>query len=257
MNPEGQSNPTGKTKDQANNQGSQPPIAESLTPDVAERLTDTAIPWLIGLIFLIWTVRATWLYQIDMAVPAGPLRECLSLSWKVLVFGIPPLIFPPRQAGSVRLAGLGLSTVPTRQAVIFATVSTGLYLAGMLIIATSLEGKTFEPLRGRFPLPWLTALASATPSAFLEELLFRGWMLPWLARWRGPRMANPLTALLFMGIHLPHWLWIGEPGNALVAHALAVTLLGLFLGWLRLRTESLWPSILAHALNNTLVGFLV
>ena len=36
------------------------------------------------------------------------------------------------------------------------------------------------------------------------------------------------------------------------AHALLVLPLGLWFGWLRQRTDSLWPSLVAHIVNNGL-----
>ncbi len=76
--------------------------------------------------------------------------------------------------------------------------------------------------------------------ALWEELAFRGILQPALTRAWGARAAIPLTALAFALFHRS------------AAQFLVPLLLGLGLGWLRWRTDCLWPSCLAHALHNAL-----
>jgi uncharacterized protein len=85
-------------------------------------------------------------------------------------------------------------------------------------------------------LPLLAILAVLAPLA--EELVFRGLLYGWLAgRWGG-RVAVLASSLAFAVAHV-------EP-----AHAILVLPLGLWFGWLRWRTGSLVPSIVAHIVNN-------
>lgn len=75
-----------------------------------------------------------------------------------------------------------------------------------------------------------------------EELLFRGAVLGLLERSGNRRLANVGQALLFG-----------------IAHGMAVRLpwtfvFGLVLGWIRQRTDSLWPTIVLHTLFNTTLG---
>ena len=72
----------------------------------------------------------------------------------------------------------------------------------------------------------------------VEELVFRGLLYGWIAgRW-GTIAAWLVSSILFAAAHV-------EP-----AHAILVLPLGLLFGWLRRRTDSLWPSLVAHAANN-------
>ena len=74
----------------------------------------------------------------------------------------------------------------------------------------------------------------------VEELVFRGLLYGWLAgRW-GTTVAWLVSSLAFAAAHI-------EP-----AHAILVLPLGLWFGWLRRRTGSLWPSLVAHMANNGL-----
>lgn len=76
-----------------------------------------------------------------------------------------------------------------------------------------------------------------------EEPLFRGLILGGFLLRYGPRKAILYSALLFALIHMNPWQFpIGF-------------LSGLFLGWLTMRTGSLWPAIFAHFLNNLSASF--
>jgi membrane protease YdiL (CAAX protease family) len=71
-----------------------------------------------------------------------------------------------------------------------------------------------------------------------EEMLFRGLLLRGLARSFGAGIALVGTALLFAALHLKETQFV------------LMTFLGLYFGALSWLTGSLWPSILAHAINN-------
>ena len=71
-----------------------------------------------------------------------------------------------------------------------------------------------------------------------EEVVFRGLLYGWIAgRW-GTIAAWLVSSILFAAAHV-------EP-----AHAILVLPLGLWFGWLRRYTDSLWPSLVAHVVNN-------
>lgn len=84
----------------------------------------------------------------------------------------------------------------------------------------------------------LAVMALLAPLA--EEAVFRGLLYGWVAgRW-GTTIAWFVSSVLFAAAHI-------EP-----AHVLLVLPLGLWFGWLRQRTDSLWPSLVAHIVNNGL-----
>lgn len=86
--------------------------------------------------------------------------------------------------------------------------------------------------------PLFAILALLAP--LVEELVFRGLLYGWLAgRWGQP-VAFVVSSLAFAAAHV-------EP-----AHAVLVLPLGLWFGWLRWRTGSLVPSLVAHTINNGL-----
>ncbi len=86
----------------------------------------------------------------------------------------------------------------------------------------------------------LTLATLAVLPAVAEELLFRGLIQGALIGWLGPLPAVIATAALFGTLH-------GDP-----AHAGSAFVLGLYLGVVMWTARSVWPAMLAHAINNTL-----
>lgn len=93
----------------------------------------------------------------------------------------------------------------------------------------------------RTPELFVASLAvMALLAPLVEETVFRGLLYGWVAgRW-GTTIAWFVSSILFAAAHI-------EP-----AHVLLVLPLGLWFGWLRQRTASLWPSLVAHMVNNGL-----
>lgn len=89
----------------------------------------------------------------------------------------------------------------------------------------------------------LLALLVVCVAPFVEELVFRGVLLSGLASRMPVGWAIVASAIVFGCVHLPDFKFAWYPVPALV-------LLGLALGWMRVRSRSLWPSITLHATNN-------
>ena len=87
--------------------------------------------------------------------------------------------------------------------------------------------------------PAFVLFAVALTPAICEEAIFRGFLFTGLRTRLGAASLVFVTALIFGLFHLS------------LARIVGTTLLGVALGWLVLRGGSLWPAVLAHALNNT------
>ncbi|MBI1752956.1 MAG: CPBP family intramembrane metalloprotease [Acidobacteria bacterium] len=87
-----------------------------------------------------------------------------------------------------------------------------------------------------------TGLGPLLGAPLSEEILFRGYGLARIRELGGRRRALFLTALVFSLLH-GHWFRL--PGTFL---------LGLFFGWLVLRTGSLWPAFIGHFTVNGTVS---
>ena len=72
-----------------------------------------------------------------------------------------------------------------------------------------------------------------------EEMFFRGFALPGLANRYSMAMAVVLSSALFALAHLD------------IASLVPTFILGLALGWVYLKSRSIWPCIFIHGLHNT------
>jgi membrane protease YdiL (CAAX protease family) len=120
---------------------------------------------------------------------------------------------------------------------------------GLLRLARTLSGVDLTPqthhvvagLATTLPLALGATLVIGLLGPFAEELLFRGLIWGYVEGRFDGRAAWAISSLLFA---VAHW----EP-----AHVALVLPIGILLGWIRWRSASLWPCVVAHIINNTLV----
>jgi len=92
------------------------------------------------------------------------------------------------------------------------------------------------------PIALLLIFISAVPIAsFAEEVMFRGYLQQILEKeWKNVTRAVLMSSLFFAIVHLiPFWL-------------IQIYLLGLIMGYLSWKTNSIYPSMVLHAVNNTM-----
>lgn len=141
-----------------------------------------------------------------------------------------------------RLAALGLRSFPART----------LWLVAGIVIASVAVSALLEPIlhagreQGLEPETWrpdrvapfvVNAIVVATIVPFTEELFYRGLGVRVL-RFLGPAVAVIGTAIVFS---LAHGILVAVP---------ALGFFALLLAWLRVRTDSVWPCVIAHSLYN-------
>lgn len=175
----------------------------------------------------------------------GFLGAALSVSLALLLVTYLRFIRP----GVLTSAGLGL-----RRARLVGDVGKGVLVYGLVLIAsatmqtmltylgvrqTQLQG--FACVR-EFPLPGFLAVmvAAGVLAPIAEELFFRGFVFQSYLRTRGPAVAYVLSSLLFATLHLN------------LPALLPILVLALTLSWAYHRTGSIVPSVVAHALNNSI-----
>ena len=116
------------------------------------------------------------------------------------------------------------------------------------------EPKGFNPAQADGSLDWaliaVRIFGAAAVVPVMEELFWRSFLMRWIDRHdflRQAPVAVTLRALLITSVlfGVEHSLWFA----GIVA--------GLAYGWLYVRSGSLWPSMIAHALTNLMLGIWV
>jgi membrane protease YdiL (CAAX protease family) len=87
-------------------------------------------------------------------------------------------------------------------------------------------------------------IMAVTLAPFFEELFFRGFIQPLLSRTFGFWAGIVLTAILFGSLHAPEYQFAWQ-------YAVAVSIVGLVLGWVRARAQSIIPSTVMHGAYNS------
>lgn len=97
---------------------------------------------------------------------------------------------------------------------------------------------------------WMIFVTSALVPALAEEFFFRGYVLSAFRNRIAPLRAVLYSALIFGLFHVIN-------GSVLsLERFFPTTLLGLALGFVAIRTHSLWPGVLLHAIHNGLLFWL-
>ena len=130
----------------------------------------------------------------------------------------------------------------------------GFAIAGGVVLAFAVAGlaallktpKVQSPIESLMNSPLLLgcfAVMAVTIAPLFEELFFRGFLQPLLTRRLGTVAGILLTAVLFGSLHAPEYSLAWQ-------YAVAVSVVGVVLGWVRLRARSIIPSTIMHGAYN-------
>jgi uncharacterized protein len=201
---------------------------------------------------LLLVVAAVLLLDMTLAMaPAvGPFRG-LTWNWqgKLLETLVTVCFAALLSCVSLRDLGLGFRLVPGSARSVW--IATLLCLAGAAVPVSLGMG---------LPLTWETLLFQASLPGLSEEFVFRGAMQslldrvfdrPWKLLGASLGWGSILPALYCIALHVFH---VGKQGA--IAFSLgglpSALILGLMLAWMRERSGSVWPGVVAHNGFNTL-----
>lgn len=115
---------------------------------------------------------------------------------------------------------------------------------------------TIQGLAAHIVLNAVVGLAIVSVLAVFEEVGWRAWLLPRLVDRIGARRAVVVTSIIWALWHVPFQLSGIQHIDGVSPRTLALTMplgtgaAGLILGWLWLRTESIWLVAIAHGASN-------
>lgn len=134
-------------------------------------------------------------------------------------------------------------------------IRTGI-IYGLIFIGLSFFIDIFA--RG-FALPLITAgfINAIIIAPLFEEVVFRGFVLGTLQKskvsfW----FANFVAALMFLGIHVPGWYFMGSLTSVSVITIFSILVIGLIAGYAKERSGSTWASVFFHFINNLYSAFI-
>ena len=100
---------------------------------------------------------------------------------------------------------------------------------------------------------WNSVLSTSILIGLFEEIPFRGFVFQKLQERFPFWIANLLSSLLFLGIHLPGWIML----HALTwSNVLSILVLGVLFAAIFYCSKTLWSSIITHSLNDFLSSVL-
>jgi hypothetical protein len=206
----------------------------------------------LAIFFVVWSVRATVAYPVDQALEPGP-RFLYSTALKLLLWAVPAAAFAwwVRRESPVRVLRL---LAPRRRSLPLTAAVIAIYLAGVALDLCRKHGIGLATLGTALAERGATTFAAALPSAFAEEVLFRGLILTEMDERWGFWRANLASAALFVAIHWPHRIWRNGLGPAVFADAAPLLLIAIALGFVVRYSGSIWPAVVFHTANNTLAG---
>ena len=217
------------------------------------------VPWTVGQISMALFLFVAILFAAAFIARAiGPLYSryepaletwvavhllAVGVGLTVWFMGVRQSPLPLRALGLVRpRVSLPWSALLTVAALGFSILATFLY--GLIVETIDIDVLRPREIRTEAIFPGLgflltfQALAIVTPIS--EEVLFRGYVLRGLLGRIGIGPAIVSTALVFSALHL-------DAGTII-----PIFFTGLALGWLNVKTGSLWPCIAAHAGQNAI-----
>ena len=121
----------------------------------------------------------------------------------------------------------------------------------LILIKVIINAYNRQPLFS-LPINWPLAMGVIV-APIVEEITFRGAVLRGLMLRHRFVGANTMTAIFFLGAHLPGWYFQGKLSFMLthpVGGAISILIIGWLLGLVAFKSNSVLGIILTHMLNN-------
>jgi membrane protease YdiL (CAAX protease family) len=199
--------------------------------------------------FIVWSIRATIGYRVDESIVSQGARAAFSDLLKLVIWVAPAVVFVSMLRRDSPARYLGITVWPSRSDWLKCSGVTVAFLVLVTLVEAAFGRKSLSATRVS-SLPVSLWLLQLVISPFLEEVLFRGFvMTELLAIWPRHR-AMAITSLLFTAIHFPFWLSHGGINPGMFVNSIGVFVFSLVACWLLAKTGSIWPPTLAHILNN-------
>jgi uncharacterized protein len=191
---------------------------------------------------VLWIAWPFFLYPRLMSVGNTTLTYAvLNLSFRFL-YWIAPVLLYLRYVDGVNPFEYLRMTRHVRRGVIVALVLTVVNVLGTF-------ARFGPPHLSLQRVTWNSVFGTSLFVGLIEEIPYRGFMLRKFTERMNFWLANVITSLLFLAIHLPGWIALHTLN---IGAAASVFVLGAVFGIAVKYSDSLWSSILAHSANDCL-----
>jgi len=227
-----------------------------LTTTATDRRPQWAF-WLFLLsFFVVWTLRATLLFQIDASIGSEFARNIYSNAVKFLIWVAPVFLYLIFVDRVEPFGYLKLTTRINPRGLLVAAAVSAAYFAMVIAVSPLIGGRGFDALLKAEPANVARTLGLISISPLWEEILFRGFVLNKLSSRLRFFHANLLTGVLFSMAHWPYWLYSGMEPLMFARLAGNVFFLGVVFGYVFKKSNSIWPAVAVHIINNLLSSLL-
>jgi len=218
-------------------------ITTSAAPPLVRARSSSALFLLYVVAFhLLWIAWPFVLYPRLTALGSATLTYALLNLTIRFLFWIAPVLLYLRLVDGVDPFEYLKLRHHVRRGVIVALVLTAINVAGTL-------ARFGPPHLSMDRVTWNSVLGTSFFIGFIEEIPYRGFMLQKFGERMDFWLANLITSLLFLAIHLPGWIALHtfNPGAAAT-----VFVFGVVLAMAVKYSDSLWAPILTHSANDCL-----
>jgi membrane protease YdiL (CAAX protease family) len=224
-----------------------------MTPASDRRRVGRQLAAFLAAFFVVWSLRATVFFAVDESIDSPILRASYSNLLKLCLWVLPAAAYACWLRDASPAGYLGVSVAPDVRCWGICLGVTAAFLLGVALFELIVDNRSVSTA-GLAALPAVPGILQFGVSPLLEEILFRGLVMKELLRLLPVPLAGVLCSALFVGVHLPHWLW---RGGAMMGNAPGVFVFSLLACWLYAKSGSIWPPTVAHIANNLLVSLLV
>lgn len=196
----------------------------------------------ISIFFLVWFLRVLIFNSFDKNLPPN-LQVASTFVFRLAIWVIPVFIYLTfnDKVNSLTYLKLFTSPVKTFWGVLSVVLAGSIWQIILILIGwDNLPNSTWQNFVN----------AILTPAIF-EEILMRGFLFNKCREITSFHWANLITSIVFVAIHWPGSIIInGLTFFELFSLSIFIFILSYILGYLVEKTNSLWPSIMLHFINN-------
>ena len=202
-------------------------------------------------------MRATVLFPIDQHISSPVWGQLYADAVRLLIWVLPVWIYLKLVDKTEPATYLRLNTFGDTGQLLRSSLIVGLYFVIILYIDFARAGFPAQVVFSPFLLSnsWVKTILVISVSPLAEEILFRGFFLRKLEVELEQWQANLWTSILFVSTHMPNWLYTGKSSPEILILAVGVFAVSLLLGYVVQSTQSLWPGIIVHMLNNVIAFY--